>query len=332
MKNKPNICVAVIFLLLLSSCCGVLFCESINSGYVIAYGKFIERPYNVELKDEKIYINGIQVIPTIEKPDPQEKEKKEFLNFSGECEEKYYEWKGKYSETKAKKMLGEYLSKHPKVKSYKFITGKTDDGTPWKAVVVKLNNGYENKVHYTSLPPSQYKVAWDLLHKYSNQYKEWFKQYGKEKARKMIKNAISKDPLIDKFDINDSHIRIFCKNSSESRAYYGLKTLERQVMAKPADYEWERQYRVKYFQWRRDSTISSLRKDGFIIFRPGGGIVTWAGKSVLKEINDIIASKKSVETKRKLLKEIDDGLLKTEDKVVDEIIENYKVVNLEAIK
>lgn len=98
--------------------------EGIQSGYVIAYGHYLESPYEVKISDGKIYINGVQMyMPKPPKPiqmsvdrlgDYEQAQEMDSLIIS-----KYKEWKQEYGVVKAQELITEFLEKHASVKDAK---------------------------------------------------------------------------------------------------------------------------------------------------------------------------------------------------------------------
>lgn len=293
-----------------------IFGEAINSGYVIAYGKYVEKPYDVIVEGEKLLVNGIQILPY--PTEPEKPEVTEAKKFAHDCREKYFNWKEKHGEKKARQMLHKYLSNEPRVKTFEF----TDERVT--RVIVEFDNGVKKNVFYTRAPLSQYEIVYPLDRKFVAQYKEWFKKYGKAKAREMIKDALSKESLVEKFKIDNSTFYILYKNGIDTNIEGGANALEIAAMKRSKTEAERKEERLKALEYDRSTIVRYLKNGKLIIFCRG----TWhfyprgRSETVFDGINEIMSSDDNLSKKRELLKEL---IVDPSGDTSEEILKNYKV-------
>jgi len=128
MRKFTN-CLFVAFAVCVTCWFGIIFAEEvteteeINTGYVIAFGRYIEPPYRVTLKADTVYINGIQFEPRPKEPAPEpeiDEELKEVSRKQGTVLDSihYSDWKAKFGVERAQQMLREFLERQPLVKGF----------------------------------------------------------------------------------------------------------------------------------------------------------------------------------------------------------------------
>ncbi len=115
--------------------------EGINTGYVIAFGRYIESPYRVTLKADTVYINGIQFEPRPKEPVPEpeiDQELEEVIRKEHTVLDSihYSDWKANFGIERAQQMLREFLERQPLVKE--FTLSPT-------CLVITLNLKYKGK-------------------------------------------------------------------------------------------------------------------------------------------------------------------------------------------
>jgi hypothetical protein len=94
--------------------------EGITTGHVIAYGRYIPPPYKVSLKNDTIFINDIQVLPSLSMMKESEipriewtefgkKISEKIRKFNKECCDNFNEWETKFGKEIAIKRLGNFV-------------------------------------------------------------------------------------------------------------------------------------------------------------------------------------------------------------------------------
>ncbi len=98
----------------------------IENGYVIAYGHYIEPPYEITLKEKKIFINGIQYFPTIEFSKGTVIKREKFYPFYKKEESlqhliylNYQDWFLNYGKEEALERLTDFLNVQPMIKDFR---------------------------------------------------------------------------------------------------------------------------------------------------------------------------------------------------------------------
>jgi hypothetical protein len=115
----------VMVLILAMLACPVQASENIDSGYVIAYGRYIKPPYTIKIEANTIFVNDMQYEPL-----PAEIKERENITVSEEAikennlvqliSKKYGDWATRYGIKKALKMLEEFLKKQEMIEAFKF--------------------------------------------------------------------------------------------------------------------------------------------------------------------------------------------------------------------
>ena len=102
--------------------------EGINSGWVVAYGVLLQRPYLVEFRDDTIWINDQQFNPSRKPPGWKRPEltidefTKRKYYASDSLVNKFYSYKDEYGIEKAKEMILEEYKNHDVITKVRFGT------------------------------------------------------------------------------------------------------------------------------------------------------------------------------------------------------------------
>lgn len=130
-----------------------LAADTVDNGYVIAYGQLLKKPYYITLVNDTIFINGIPIAPPLQIPEPVNKIPafkqtmlgKEVIpkthEFQTNCGELYAKWSRKYGKEKALKMLETMLDTQRVVKIKKYRLG---EGQLYIQYDYKYGDIYEN--------------------------------------------------------------------------------------------------------------------------------------------------------------------------------------------
>jgi hypothetical protein len=117
--------------------------EGINSGWVVAYGVLLKRPYFVEFRDDTVWINIVQYLPRKKKSEPpkevvqQTERDLQIKILKRLIEQTYDSLRSTRSQNEAKDILSQEFASHPMISE--FIYSYDGGGTLW--LQAKLKGG-----------------------------------------------------------------------------------------------------------------------------------------------------------------------------------------------
>ncbi|MFH1838380.1 MAG: hypothetical protein ABH808_02725 [Candidatus Kuenenbacteria bacterium] len=161
----------------------------IKTGGVIAYGHYLKPPYDITLENNMIFINGIQCVPSLPRPQVEKKEKisptviewyEKKHEISKQIFSNYKEWMSKYGEEKAKAPLVNFLKKQDIIEDF-YFDEYNQLWIKWKNQPIPI--GYEVMLLDTALikKPSKEEIEKDIIESRKNELNFFKKNLEKNK-------------------------------------------------------------------------------------------------------------------------------------------------------